>query len=100
MFRFLSGRKTRNPPHLKNSKSVPHKNLIQCKVILLDGTDLSVELSVCIVVHFKVQLVFAIMKFSGWVDIVHPATNVLITFYFVSYLKCFTKSCINTHILM
>ncbi|KRT83909.1 FERM domain containing protein, partial [Oryctes borbonicus] len=50
MFRFLSGRKARNTSQngasqLKSSKSVVNKNLIQCKVILLDGTDLSVELS-------------------------------------------------------
>lgn len=29
-------------------KTVSNKNLIQCKVILLDGTDLSVELSVSV----------------------------------------------------
>lgn len=51
MFRFLSGRKARNNTQnggsqLKGSKSTSNKNLIQCKVILLDGTDLSVELSV------------------------------------------------------
>lgn len=47
MFRFLSGRKGRSGD-VQNShhKNVPHKNIIQCKVILLDGTDLSVELSV------------------------------------------------------
>ncbi|KAK9752001.1 FERM N-terminal domain [Popillia japonica] len=50
MFRFLSGRKARNTSQngasqLKSSKSGVNKNLIQCKVILLDGTDLSVELS-------------------------------------------------------
>lgn len=51
MFRFLSGRKGRSDvqsgsSHNIKSKHVPNKNLIQCKVILLDGTDLSVELSV------------------------------------------------------
>ncbi|XP_050316156.1 band 4.1-like protein 5 [Anthonomus grandis grandis] len=49
MFRFLSGRKGKNGTDGKSSgrnqgKPV-NKNLIQCKVVLLDGTDLSVELS-------------------------------------------------------
>ncbi|KAF5291785.1 hypothetical protein FQA39_LY14273 [Lamprigera yunnana] len=49
MFRFLSGRKDRNSPKngtrdVKNSKNY-NRNLIQCKVILLDGTDLTVDLS-------------------------------------------------------
>ncbi|XP_046387948.1 band 4.1-like protein 5 isoform X2 [Ischnura elegans] len=49
MLRFLSRRKGRDP---KSSQSkagaqrlIPNKHLIQCKVILLDGTDLSVDLS-------------------------------------------------------
>jgi len=70
MFRFLSGRKTRRGTagvksfggggqdytdrgavtssgvnHNAKDKHYINKNLIQCKVILLDGTDLSVELS-------------------------------------------------------
>ncbi|XP_074040513.1 yurt isoform X3 [Leptinotarsa decemlineata] len=50
MFRFLSGRKPRNTSSngagdRKSNKNVINKNLIQCRVILLDGTDLSVELS-------------------------------------------------------
>ncbi|XP_057655697.1 band 4.1-like protein 5 isoform X3 [Diorhabda carinulata] len=49
MFRFLSGRKPRNASskstNAKSNKSVINKNLLQCRVILLDGTDLSVELS-------------------------------------------------------
>ncbi|XP_072383042.1 uncharacterized protein yrt isoform X2 [Diabrotica undecimpunctata] len=48
MFRFLSGRKPRNASNstnAKSNKSVINKNLLQCKVILLDGTDLSVELT-------------------------------------------------------
>lgn len=71
MFRFLSGRKARNPApadragQLKNSKSGTNKNLIQCRVILLDGTDLSVELSVsfklvivcCVCVYLKLKWV-------------------------------------------
>ncbi|XP_063930167.1 band 4.1-like protein 5 isoform X3 [Zophobas morio] len=49
MFRFLSGRKNRtntrtNGTEIKPTK-ITNKNLIQCRVILLDGTDLSVELS-------------------------------------------------------
>ncbi|XP_076254642.1 uncharacterized protein LOC143192822 isoform X1 [Rhynchophorus ferrugineus] len=47
MFRFLSVRKGRNSG--ADSTSGKHvnknKNLIQCKVVLLDGSDLSVELS-------------------------------------------------------
>lgn len=50
MFRFLSGRKPRsasaNRTNDKSNKSVINKSLIQCRVILLDGTDLTVELSV------------------------------------------------------
>ncbi|CAH1973918.1 unnamed protein product [Acanthoscelides obtectus] len=47
MFRFLSGRRPRNSSSndAKSNKPVVNKNLIQCRVILLDGTDLSVELS-------------------------------------------------------
>ncbi|KAK4877904.1 hypothetical protein RN001_010410 [Aquatica leii] len=49
MFRFLSGRKDRTSPKngTRDIKSSKHhnRNLIQCKVILLDGTDLSVDLS-------------------------------------------------------
>lgn len=59
MFRFLSGRKARNNNstntngtndnhHIRTTKNVQNKNLIQCKVILLDNTDLSIELSVSI----------------------------------------------------
>lgn len=56
MFRFLSGRKTKRPSTTTDggggggTKSAHHKNRIQCRVILLDGTDLSVELSVSFVV--------------------------------------------------
>lgn len=58
MLRFLSRRKGRNATHgagqqnqnvasqIKPQRIVPNKNLIQCRVILLDGTDLSVDLSV------------------------------------------------------
>lgn len=49
MFRFLSGRKGRTAgadrAGGKNVNKNSNKNVIQCKVILLDGTDLSVELS-------------------------------------------------------
>ncbi|XP_066996691.2 band 4.1-like protein 5 isoform X1 [Anabrus simplex] len=50
MLRFLSRRKGRNAQkstQIKSgsSRSVVNKNLVQCKVILLDGTDLSIDLS-------------------------------------------------------
>ncbi|KAJ8921283.1 hypothetical protein NQ315_013756, partial [Exocentrus adspersus] len=45
MFRFLSGRKLRSTPTEVDGSKSKHKNLIQCRVILLDGTDLSVELT-------------------------------------------------------
>ncbi|XP_066153819.1 band 4.1-like protein 5 [Euwallacea fornicatus] len=45
MFRFLSGRKGRNTRVDRTDGRSSNKNLVQCKVILLDGTDLSVELS-------------------------------------------------------
>lgn len=52
MLRFLSLRKPRNTSSNNNSSQikaqriVTNKNIIQCKVILLDGTDLTVDLSV------------------------------------------------------
>ena len=54
MLRFLSRRKGRNAQ--KNSSQIksgsqrliPNKHLVQCKVILLDGTDLSIDLSVSV----------------------------------------------------
>lgn len=46
MFRFLSGRKPRGTSANGTSDAKINKNLIQCRVILLDGTDLTVELSV------------------------------------------------------
>lgn len=67
MLRFLSRRKGRGPTNattassndataqhqqsnassqIKPQRIVTNKNLIQCKVILLDGTDLTVDLSV------------------------------------------------------
>lgn len=65
MFRFLSGRKARNTAQngthdIKSSKSAHNRNLIQCKVILLDGTDLSVELSVSFFFVYFDQL-------CGWI---------------------------------
>lgn len=52
MLRFLSRRKTRNMPgsessssHIKSQRIPTNKNLIPCRVILLDNTDLSVDLS-------------------------------------------------------
>lgn len=53
MLRFLSRKKGRNgqkTSQIKNGSQrlSTNKNSIQCKVMLLDGTDLSVDLSVCI----------------------------------------------------
>lgn len=44
----MSGRKNRTNTRTNDTKptKISNKNLIQCRVILLDGTDLSVELSV------------------------------------------------------
>lgn len=60
MLRFLSRRKARNAaavPAANNdgaqaikaksgAESKPKKNMIQCRIVLLDGTDLSVDLTV------------------------------------------------------
>lgn len=65
MLRFLSRRKARGGPdgqqrptvagaapaepttsQLKSKRIETNKNIIQCKIILLDGTDLSVDLTV------------------------------------------------------
>lgn len=51
MLRFLSGRK-RNASNQIKAKHVPNKNLVQCKVVLLDNTDLSIELSVSFILVF------------------------------------------------
>lgn len=48
MFRFLSGRKPRGASSNANDPKV-NKNSLQCRVILLDGTDLTVELSVSLI---------------------------------------------------
>lgn len=53
MLRFLSRKKGRNgqkTTQIKNGSQrlATNKNSIQCKVMLLDGTDLTVDLSVCI----------------------------------------------------
>lgn len=64
MLRFLSRRKGRNTgsgiaetadnpsdnahSHIKSQRILPNKNLIQCRVILLDKTDLSVDLTVSV----------------------------------------------------
>nr|XP_019563888.2 band 4.1-like protein 4B isoform X2 [Aedes albopictus] len=52
MLRFLSRRKTRNVPgtdtadsQIKSQRIPTNKNLVPCRVILLDNTDLSVDLS-------------------------------------------------------
>lgn len=52
MLRFLSRRRVRGvngqtaSPQIKNQRLLSNKNIIQCQVILLDGTDLPIELSV------------------------------------------------------
>ncbi|KXJ82451.1 hypothetical protein RP20_CCG013672 [Aedes albopictus] len=53
MLRFLSRRKTRNVPgtdtadsQIKSQRIPTNKNLVPCRVILLDNTDLSVDLSI------------------------------------------------------
>ncbi|XP_034941900.1 band 4.1-like protein 5 isoform X2 [Chelonus insularis] len=51
MLRFLSRRRVRGvngqtaSPQIKNQRLLSNKNIIQCRVILLDGTDLPIELS-------------------------------------------------------
>ncbi|KAG8038328.1 hypothetical protein G9C98_006655 [Cotesia typhae] len=51
MLRFLSRRRVRGvngqtaSPQIKNQRLLSNKNIIQCQVILLDGTDLPIELS-------------------------------------------------------
>jgi hypothetical protein len=60
MLRFLSRRKGRNGQQQKSTtqskfgatRLIPNKNLVQCRVILLDGTDLSVDLTVRIIFQF------------------------------------------------
>jgi hypothetical protein len=54
MLRFLSRRKGRNAQKTStqvapgSQRLIPNKHLVQCRVILLDGTDLSIDLSVSI----------------------------------------------------
>ncbi|XP_012254408.1 band 4.1-like protein 5 isoform X2 [Athalia rosae] len=51
MLRFLSRRRGRSTTaqggssHIKNQRLLGNKNVVQCRVILLDGTDLPIELS-------------------------------------------------------
>ncbi|XP_066596545.1 band 4.1-like protein 5 isoform X2 [Prorops nasuta] len=50
MLRFLSRRRARsvsgqNTSQIKNQRLVSNKNVVQCRVVLLDGTDLPIELS-------------------------------------------------------
>ncbi|XP_014211058.1 band 4.1-like protein 5 [Copidosoma floridanum] len=51
MLRFLSRRRARsvsgqnNSSQIKNQRLLSNKNIVQCRVILLDGADLSIELS-------------------------------------------------------
>lgn len=52
MLRFLSRRKARNQQpeiqssQIKSTRIVANKNIIQCRIILLDNADITVELSV------------------------------------------------------
>lgn len=52
MLRFLSRRRARSvsgqqtSSQIKNQRLLSNKNLVQCRVILLDGADLPIELSV------------------------------------------------------
>lgn len=47
MLRFLSRRKGRNNgSDIKAQRIVANKNVLQCKVLLLDGADISVDLTV------------------------------------------------------
>lgn len=55
MLRFLSrkrgrnGQKTSTQIKTGNQRFTSNKHLVQCRVILLDGTDLSVDLSVSLI---------------------------------------------------
>lgn len=92
MFRFLSGRKARGTAtittngtsdhqkgHHNYRNSVQNKNLIQCKVILLDGTDLSVELSVSINLVFLVSSVFDCVPTINCVGVFYSTFNSIVT---------------------
>lgn len=52
MLRFLSRRKARNQQpenqssQIKSTRIVANKNIIQCRILLLDNADITVELSV------------------------------------------------------
>ena len=51
MLRFLSRRRGRSvggqtSSQIKNQRLLSNKNIVQCRVVLLDGTDLPIELSV------------------------------------------------------
>jgi len=52
MLRFLSRRRARSvsgqatSSQIKNQRLPSNKNVVQCRVVLLDGTDLPIELSV------------------------------------------------------
>lgn len=78
MLRFLSRRKGRNATaaenrvattdgqqhqntasQIKPQRIVTNKNLIQCRVILLDGTDLSVDLTVSVSITYSGILHFS-----------------------------------------
>lgn len=80
MLRFLSRRRGRNATSSDNQNSINptnntasqiksqrlqvNKNLIQCRVILLDGTDLSVDLTVSMDYEFFLHYLHCIARQS------------------------------------
>lgn len=62
MFRFLSGKRKNNTTshggEKKIERNVPNKNLILCKVLLLDGSELSIELTKKAVAYDLYEQVF------------------------------------------
>lgn len=90
MLRFLSRRKGRNAnssanqsgdggggggvtghhntaasSQIKSQRILPNKNQIECRVILLDGTDLSVYLTVSTFLFFFAADFFLLLRFLG-----------------------------------
>ncbi|CAG2058675.1 unnamed protein product [Timema podura] len=61
MLRFLSRRRGRNVQKTTQNTTaperlIPNKHLVQCKVILLDGTDLSIDLSIVVLLIYRLGL--------------------------------------------
>lgn len=58
MLRFLSRRKgrTNGSSDIKAQRFQPNKNVLQCKVLLLDGADISVDLPVSKIVDLGEDL--------------------------------------------